>query len=248
MAMEIVRFSSRILGREFEYRILLPEEDHRPLPTLYLLHGYGGSSANWLEKSDVVRWAEEYHLAIVLPSCGDGYYQDNPRTGEQMKRFLGEELVAETRARFPLSHRREDTYIAGASMGGFGSLLVGSRYSPLFSRIACVAGAFVPYILGVGMSAQYFLDTFGDYESLEGSDREPFGEAKRALSEGRMIPVYLACGRQDIHMACNLRMRDMLQAAGASVAWSEAEGGHEWSYFNRCFPQVIRWLLKARSA
>ena len=120
MTVEKVVFPSQILGRDFEYRILLPEGGIRPLPTLYLLHGYGGSSAQWLEKSDAKRWAEAFGLAIVLPSAGSGYYQDNPRTGERMKTFIGEELVAHTRARFPLSPRREDTFIAGVSMGGFG--------------------------------------------------------------------------------------------------------------------------------
>lgn len=243
MTVESVRFPSRILGREFHYRTILPSSSSAPFRTLYLLHGYGGSSANWLEKSNVARWADEYGLAIVLPDCGDGYYQDNPRTGEQMKRFLGEELIAETRSQFPLSSRREDTFIGGASMGGFGSLLVGSRYSKQFAKIASMAGAFVPYILGIGMSAQYFQDTFGDYESLEGSDREPFGEALRAIREDRMIPVYLSCGRQDIHLACNHRIRDKLHNAGAQVTLEEVDGGHEWTCFNAGFPKAIQWLL-----
>lgn len=242
MVIEKVVFPSRILGRDFEYRILLPEGAARPLPTLYLLHGHGGSSAQWLEKSLVEQWAEEFGLAVVLPSAGNGYYQNNPRTGEEMKRFIGEELVAHTRASFPLSPLREDTYIAGVSMGGFGSIMIGSRYSTLFCKMAAVAGAFVPGILGAGMSSQYFLDTFGDYETLEGSDREPYGEALRALAENRMIPALLACGRQDIHLACGRRMARMLTEAGAEVTWMEEDGGHEWAFFNRFFPSVLAWL------
>ena len=244
MTVEKVVFPSQVLGRDFEYRILLPEGGSRPLPSLYLLHGYGGSSAQWLEKSDAKRWAEAFGLAIVLPSAGSGYYQDNPRTGERMKTFIGEELVAHTRARFPLSRRREDTFIAGASMGGFGSIMIGCRYSTLFGKAAAVAGAFVPGIVGVGMSSQYFLDTFGDYETLEGSDREPYGEALRAIAENRILPLYLTCGRQDIHLECGRRMARMLTEAGADVVWHEENGGHSWEFFNRIFPDVLKWMTQ----
>lgn len=245
MTVENVVFYSQVLGRDFEYRILLPDGAARPLRTLYLLHGYGGNSAQWLAKSDVKRWAEIFGVAVVLPSAGSGFYQDNARTGVRMKTFIGTELVDHTRAHFPLSHRREDTFIAGVSMGGFGSLLIGFRYSERFSKAAAAAGAFVPGILGSEMSAWYFLETFGDYATLEGSDREPYGEALRALAEGRMIPAYLTCGKQDIHLECGRRMARMLTEAGAEVVWREEDGGHDWDFFNNCFPAMLDWLTAA---
>ena len=44
-----------------------------------------------------------------------------------------------TRKLLPLSHRREDTFIAGISMGGYGALINGLRYSDTFSKIGMLS-------------------------------------------------------------------------------------------------------------
>ena len=42
---------------------------------------------------------------------------------------------------FPLSEEREDTFIAGLSMGGFGALCNGIVYSETFSHVAGLSAA-----------------------------------------------------------------------------------------------------------
>ena len=57
-------------------------------------------------------------------------------------RIFGEELVQMTRDMFPLSHKREDTFIGGLSMGGYGALLHGLTNPGRYNAI----GAFSPGI------------------------------------------------------------------------------------------------------
>ncbi|MBQ4288778.1 MAG: hypothetical protein II749_02310 [Clostridia bacterium] len=45
--------------------------------------------------------------------------------GDKFFRFISEELPEFVRMMFPISERPEDTYLAGLSMGGFGTLLHG---------------------------------------------------------------------------------------------------------------------------
>ena len=80
MEERMLRFTSRFLGREAEYALFLPKGEG-PFKTLYLLHGYGGNARQWKEKSAVARLAAAHRLAVVMPGCGDGYYQDNPAAG-----------------------------------------------------------------------------------------------------------------------------------------------------------------------
>lgn len=61
--------------------------------------------------------------------------------------YVGKELVEVTRKLFPLSHRREDTYIAGISMGGYGALYNGMRYRHTFSKVAAISPASDPCVL-----------------------------------------------------------------------------------------------------
>lgn len=45
-----------------------------------------------------------------------------PNGSDNYGDFIGRELVELTRKIFPLSHKREDTFIGGLSMGGYGAI------------------------------------------------------------------------------------------------------------------------------
>lgn len=74
------------------------------------------------------------NLAVVMPAGENAFYIDQPEMGTMHGKFIGEELVDITRRMFPLSRKREDTYIGGLSMGGFGALRNGLKYHDTFWR------------------------------------------------------------------------------------------------------------------
>ena len=80
-----------------------------------------------LYRSDIEKWAGEKGFAVIMPSGANSFYLDNDATGERFGGFIGEELVEVTRKMFSLSDRREDTAVAGLSMGGFGALRNGLK-------------------------------------------------------------------------------------------------------------------------
>src|SRR5690606_1778832 len=83
--------------------------------TLYLLHGGLGNYTDWMGGTRIQMWAQEKNLAVVMPS-GDNRWWIDDIEGSSMignyGRFLGEELIDFTRRTFPLSSRRQDTFIA----------------------------------------------------------------------------------------------------------------------------------------
>jgi len=254
MKTETVRFPSKTLGREFSYTILLPEGDC--LPVLYFLHGYGESPARLLECTPLARLAQELRLAMVLPHAGDGYYQDNERTGEAMASFLALELPEQVRTRYPVSPRRQDTLLAGVSMGGFGTLLLAGQHPRQFGAAACLSGAFISHAVSIGdpgvlgnADPQYFKDVFGDLPSLEGDPRRDCtAAALQAARRGELPPLSLLCGRRDPLYRPNLQTRDALRAARAQVVWQETDGGHDWTFWNKHLEDVLRWLLSQRNS
>lgn len=48
-----------------------------------------------------------------MPSGENRFYLDDEKSGELYGEFIGKELVEFTRKLFPLSDKREDTFIAG---------------------------------------------------------------------------------------------------------------------------------------
>ena len=144
-----------------------------PFPTIYLLHGYSGNRNSWLFNSVVMDWAAKYGYAVIMPDGTNRFYLDNDDTGERYGEFVGEELVEVTRRMFPLSTRREETVIAGISMGGFGAIRNGLNYADTFGAIIGLSSALItdevsamePGSGNAIASYEYYRHTFGDVKS-----------------------------------------------------------------------------------
>ncbi|MBQ8081641.1 MAG: acetylesterase, partial [Clostridia bacterium] len=104
--------------RGFDGKKLISRET--PMKTLYLLHGLYGSQLDWLTRTRIARLADAKNLAVIMPAGENKFYSDR-RAHDHFGRFVGQDLVEYSRDLFHLSDRREDTYIAGLSMGGFGA-------------------------------------------------------------------------------------------------------------------------------
>ena len=152
MALIQVNYLSNALARTVPVNVILPADKvdsktHRyarrekPFKTLYLLHGMFGNYTDWCANTRVQRWAEERNLAVVMPSGDNMYYVNSLLPFNDYGAFVGEELPQVMRAMFPLSGAREDTFIAGLSMGGFGALRNGFKYADTFSRIGALSSA-----------------------------------------------------------------------------------------------------------
>ena len=216
MEIHSTKIPSQCLKRDIPVNIVLPD---RPAGKwMLLLHGYRGDQNEWLTKSSVADLANQYGISLVAPACGDGYYLD---TQEPMGCFLGEELPAFLRANFPVS---SDAFILGSSMGGFGSLLLGARYSNVYGKIVSLGGAFIIHDICIGnpeivhgADINYFKRVFGDFQTLEHSERDPLCHAQNAVKENRMSPVLLFCGTNDLLYRSNKRMRKELHKLGVPV-------------------------------
>ncbi|MBO5868053.1 MAG: esterase family protein, partial [Oscillospiraceae bacterium] len=109
--------------------------------TLYLLHGLSGDHTNWPRKTSIERYANKYGIAVVMPSVGRSWYTDLPN-GIQYMTFVAEELPAICRSYFSgMSDRKEDNYIAGLSMGGYGALKIALTYPDAYCGCATLSGA-----------------------------------------------------------------------------------------------------------
>lgn len=261
MALIQVNYLSECLMRTVPVNVILPvdkltfpgmpKREEKPYKTLYLLHGIFGNYTDWVSGTKIQRWAEEKDLAVVMPSGDNMFYVNQEESHNFYGEFIGKELVDMTRKMFPLSRKREDTYIAGLSMGGYGALRNGLKYSETFGCIASLSGAMVvDHIAERTDDVPFFIDSrsfarsiFGDLDKAEESDKNPKWLVKKLKEEGKNIPrIYLTCGLQDSLLEANREMRDFLKEQGADVTYVEGEGAHEWDFWNRSIKDVLEWL------
>ncbi len=245
MALIQVNFVSQALFRTVPIQVILPVDkisfdskptpEHGPYKTLYLLHGLLGNYTDWVSGTRIQRWAEERDLAVVMPSGDNHFYLDQPGGGDDYARFIGEELVETTRRMFPLSRRREDTFIGGLSMGGYGAIRNGLKYHDTFSRIIGLSSAL--HILenvedeDKTRSVAFEESNFGPLKEAVKTDKNPRILVERLLREKAELPArYPAGGKEDGLIGDKRADRDVCTAARLDRTCAEAPGEHNWDF------------------
>lgn len=252
MALIQVNYLSKALFRIVPLNVILPVDrfdadnnrylngkDHK-YKTLYLLHGLLGNYTDWVSRTRIQQWAEERNLAVVMPSGDNSFYFNSRTPWNDYGTFIGEELVEVTRKMFPLSDKREDTFIAGLSMGGFGALRNGIVFSDTFSHVAGLSAAVHIF---EDTSEEANIGLFDNIKEASLTNMNPQVAVEEMISEKRQIPkIYMACGTQDDLMQANLAFRNFLNEKGIEVTWDEEAYGHDWDFWDLQIKKVLEWL------
>ena len=253
MALMQLEFKSKALKRTVTANVILPVEKFQgPYPTLYLLHGLTDNYNGWLSYTRIRLWAEESGLAVVMPSGENSFYMDvlvkDGCLGD-FGAYVGRELVEVTREMFPLSHKREDTFLAGLSMGGFGTYRNALKYCDTFGKAAILSGALhfyeypVDWVETEGNTIGE-VRNFGNIEETRNTDRNPRYLMQQIQDDPtKQFPAfYVACGLQDVLLEANRSIAKALEDAGADVTYEESEGIHDWNFWDEYIQHVLKWL------
>jgi putative tributyrin esterase len=267
MAIHHIRFRANSLGRNGEFYLLLPDKEippfmknnphyNRPTKTLILLHGYSGDCTDWLYNAPVLDYMLRYNLAIVMPSGGLNFYLNKKETGRQFGDFIGKDLINYLRDTFNLATKKEDTYIGGVSMGGFGSFYIGFSYPDKFSGIIALSSALIIHKLKemkpnmddpVMANYEYYVDTFGDLSKAETSEFNPEILFIKNKENGIKNPdIFMACGKQDFLYQDNLEMKEFLEKEEANLKYVEGDGVHNWDFWIPRSEEGIKYFLERK--
>ncbi len=251
MALFHCNFFSEILGVSTSMDVVLPQQTVSQIgmkgsvkkskhPTLYLLHGLSDDHTTWQRRTSIERYVANMGLAVIMPSVGRSWYADMVN-GPKYWTFISEELPAIARSFFPLSDRREDNFVAGLSMGGYGAFKLALRFPDRFAAGASLSGA-----LDIGERSkdrqEEFRYIFGD-APLKGSMNDLFYAAKECKTKASISPrLYQWCGTSDFLYQDNLRFRDYALELGLDLTYEEGPGDHSWEHWDRQIQRVLQWL------
>lgn len=261
MALVECNFFSDVLGVSVTMNVILPQRTLAQIglrgvdggdefPVLYLLHGLSDDHSIWLRRTSIERYAAELGLAVVMPAVNRSFYTDM-KHGYRYWTFISEELPRLCRGFFRLSPKREHTFAAGLSMGGYGAFKLALRCPQRFAAAASLSGALdlQPGQRWVDLVHDLRL-VFGSPNAFRNSHDDLFHLARvLARRRGPRPRLYACCGTEDFLLADNRRFRDLAGKLKLDLVYEEHPGTHEWGYWDRQIQRVLEWLpLPGRAA
>lgn len=258
MATIQMNYYSACLERTVPVTAVIPLE-HTPwgkvwdgaFPSVYLLHGYAGFCTDWLYGTCVERLAAQYGVAVICPSGENAFYLNDEGTNDRYADQVGQELVEVTRRLFPLSHKKEDTVLAGLSMGGYGALRNGLWYDDTFGSIFALSSALLTDQLAalrpgeegdLMRNREYYRRCFGDFDTLVGSDKDVEALARRYVEKHGSLPdIYQACGSEDFLVEVNRKFARCMRSLPGRTLYEEWPGIHDWDFWNTGIEKALAW-------
>lgn len=228
----------------------------RPTKNIYLFHGYSGCDTDWPANVALGDLANKYNVNFFMPNGDNSFYLDNKATGYKYASYVGEEFVEYTRKTFNLSEKKEDTFVGGLSMGGFGALHTGLMFNKTFSKVIALSSALIQGMIkklspdmpdNPMANYDYYAWTFGikDNVDFETSENNPEYLVKKLKAEGGELPdIYMACGTEDFLIEPNRAFVAYLKENDVPVEFVTGPGIHDFNFWRKYLEEGMKWALE----
>ncbi len=238
---------SKSLEMSTGVNILLPDNyEDMPkdgYPVLYLLHGMSDDRTTWLRNTRIEKYADERKIAVVMPEAQCSFYTDMAY-GLKYYSYIAEELPEFICKTFPVSKKREDNFIAGLSMGGFGALKIGFRRFESFCGIAALSPAITPdevARLDEGRYGHILRGITGMECELKPEDN--IRALAKAIPENARPKLFMAIGNGDFLKEQNENFDAFLNEIGYAHEFITDEGYHNWDFWEKHIQTALKFLM-----
>ncbi len=252
MALVRCDFFSDVLELSTSMTVLLPQATSGQIglagratsgefPVLYLLHGLSDDATTWVRRTALERYVAPLGLAVVMPQVNRSFYADEVH-GNRYWTFVADELPEIVASFFRVSPRREDTFVAGLSMGGYGALKLALRHPERYAAAASLSGALD--VARMERSREWRPDLI---EQVFGAGPitdtpEDTGWLLAQADPVALPALYVCCGTEDELIDGNRSFVAAAAARGVDMTSDFGPGEHEWGYWDRTIQDVLSWL------
>ena len=212
-------------------------------PVLYLLHGMSDDHSIWERRTRIECYAAQYGIAVVMPNAHRSYYNNMP-SGLRYWDYISNELPAIIGSIFKFSTKKEDTFVAGLSMGGFGAIKYALACPEKIAAAAFFSSAVRPaHLLSCIKDRQSeFEAIFGDLSKIPNSVNDLYFMAEKAKKENTPLPaLFMACGTEDFLYNENCLFKKHLEDLEIPFEYREGPGTHEWGFWDARIKDFLEW-------
>ncbi len=249
MALFHITFRAHSLNHDTSINVVIPEDcDQEKIPVLWLLHGMHDNHSGWCRRTGIERYANEYKIAVVCPD-GENSYYTNMVYGKRYFDYVSDELVKYVRRVFRFSEKREDNFICGLSMGGYGALHTALMRPDQYSAAASLSGVVdIVSRLQVCAWTHEARMIWGDdfKENVKNSPADIMWLAENFPSDAEKPRIYSCCGTEDSLYPLNITFRDFMRNTDFDYTYDEGPGVHNWAFWDTWIKKAIEWMLEGR--
>jgi len=231
----------------------------KPQGIIYFLHGLGRSQQYFKELSATSRYCRDNQLAVVYINAPQSFYVDMAH-GMKYFTYITEELPVLLKSLYGLEFPREKTFLAGLSMGGYGTWKIGLSRPDMFGAIAPMSAPCNMKMVGKllvqrreagKMNEDYmaFFNAFGDDMDIKDED-----DIYTLLKNVSQLPaeqqprIRMMCGKQDELISIfkqNAALDEYIRTLNlADYKFWKWDGAHEYSFWDRAILHAIAFFLE----
>jgi enterochelin esterase-like enzyme len=201
---------SNYLSQNMKFNLILPAgyntDTDKSYPVLYLLHGMGDDNTSWIAKGNAAQWVQKAietgvvpELIVVMPDAKVTFYTGNYES------YFHLELMPFIESHYRTLNTRDNRFIAGLSMGGYGTLYHALKYPEKFA-------------LAFSMSP---VDLNGDITRMI------------TQHSGIGVPAFTIDAGQNDFVVGNdpEKIHQAMEAKGIPHQWIYRPGAHDWTFW-----------------
>lgn len=222
-------------------------------PVLYLLHGLSDDHSIWHRRTALERLVDSLNLVVVMPAVNRSYYTDQDN-GYRYFSYVADELPQLVKKVLPVSTAREDTFVAGNSMGGYGAFKLALTYPGRYAAAVSFSGLLNINQLvsltptGSQFSRQEMERSWADLSKVPGGPNDLFALLEKNVRGGVSLPaLHACCGTGDFLLEHNRLFTEVAKKHGVPLTYLENEGAHNWEYWDKMLPWALKQMGFPRS-
>lgn len=204
-----------------------------PYPVLVLCHGFGDDETAWTEVGrahhivdNLIAAGKIEPLVVVMPNghpfplAKTQWSEDyNVQNTAQMIEDVASDLLPTVHSHYHVTGDADRRAIAGLSMGGGQSIMIGMSRPDLFSWVGAFSAA-----APKGNLSEEHPDLVTDVKKTN--------EARKLF--------WIACGNKDFLLKRNHEFRDQLIESGVRHTYIETKGAHSWDVWRDYLPTFLQ--------
>ena len=214
-------------------------KNKKELPVIYLLHGWSGNYAQWINDAPQLKQiADDMKLIIVCPDGGYGsWYFDSPIDSSfRYETFISKELIAYTDAHYNTIANKAGRAITGLSMGGHGGLFLSIRHPDIFGAGGSICGGvdFRPFPNNWDLAKR-----LGDTICCQSNWDQNTVVYQLPKAQNKNLALIIDCGLDDFFLPVNRVLHQLMMQLNIPHDYTERPGAHNTAYWSNAINYQI---------